>query len=239
MDGNGRWAERQGLPRIAGHEAGAAVVRRVVEVAPRIGIQVLTLYAFSADNWRRPRAETAALMGLFRRYLAGETERCVAEGVELTVLGRRDRVPADIAAAIGRAEAATRGGGSLHLRLAIDYSGRDAIRRAALALASRGARACDLDEFGDIVATVDGGPPVPPADLIVRTGGERRLSDFLLWEAAYAELVLLDVAWPEFTPRDLAAAVAAFRRRERRFGGLGRRDAGEVPVATLDPRSIA
>lgn len=221
MDGNGRWAERRGLPRVAGHQAGAAVVRRIVEAAPGLGIGTLTLYAFSSDNWKRPLPEVAALMQLFRRYLRDEAARCVANGVRLNVIGRRDRLPAPVLRAIVDAEAATAAGRSLRLRIAIDYSGRDAVRRAALRLASRGETECSLEQFGALVGLVDHADgETPPADVIIRTGGDSRLSDFLLWESAYAELFFRSEAWPDFRPGDLAMIMAEFRGRQRRFGGL-------------------
>ncbi len=194
MDGNGRWAQARGLPRRAGHRAGAAAVRRAIEAAPSLGIAALTLYAFSADNWRRPRAEVQSLLTLLRTYLRDETARCVEQGVRLEVIGRRDRLPIPLRAAIAAAERATSGGRTLDLRLAIDYSARDAIAR--------------------------GEAPLPDVDLLVRTGGEQRLSDFLLRECAYAELYFTPCAWPDFDGASLAAAVAEFGRRQRRFGGL-------------------
>jgi undecaprenyl diphosphate synthase len=199
MDGNGRWAARRGLPRVAGHRAGAEAVRRTVEAAPDAGIAALTLYAFSADNWKRPPAEIAALMRLFARHLRTETPRLVENGVRLEVVGRRDRLPAALVAAIAAAERATAQGTRLALRLAIDYSARWAIRAGAL---------------------------LPDVDLLIRTGGEQRLSDFLLWECAYAELCFLDAMWPDFGASALARAVAEFRTRERRFGALAPARAG-------------
>lgn len=221
MDGNGRWATRRGLPRAVGHQAGARALRGIVEAAPDLGIGTLTLYAFSSDNWRRPAAEVEALMQLFRRYLAAETARCVEQGVAIDVIGRRDRLPTAVVAAIESAEAATTDGPRLLLRIAVDYSGRDALRRAALSLAAAGSRDCDLESFGRLVGAVDGARhPAPPLDLVVRTGGEQRLSDFLLWESAYAELFFRRELWPDFRPDDLAAVVEEFRGRSRRFGGL-------------------
>src|SRR4051794_30230068 len=217
MDGNGRWAARQGLSRGAGHQAGAEVVRRVVEEAPGAGASILTLFAFSSDNWRRPSVEIAWLMRLFREYLRAETGRCVANGVRLEVIGRRDRLGLTLLRAIEAAEVATSGGTRLRLRIAIDYSGRDAILRAAQCLRPG---TVARDSFGRLVAIVDHGSPVPEVDLLIRTGGERRLSDFLLWEAAYAELLFLPLMWPEFGPEALAEAVRDFASRERRFGGL-------------------
>ncbi len=199
MDGNGRWAGRRGLPRVAGHRAGAEAVRRTVEAAPDLGIGALTLYAFSADNWKRPASEVAALMRLFARYLRTETPRLLKNGVRLEVVGRRDRLPAPLVAAIGAAERATARATGLRLRLAVDYSARWAI---------------------------GAGVVLPDVDLLIRTGGERRLSDFLLWESAYAELHFVETMWPDFGPAELAAAVAEFHARERRFGGLSEAAAG-------------
>jgi undecaprenyl diphosphate synthase len=224
MDGNGRWARSRGLPRVAGHRAGAAVVPRIVEAAAAAGIGTLTLYAFSADNWRRPPAEVEALMALFRRYLLREAARCVRTGTRLTVLGRRDRLPPTLLAAIADAEAATAGGRRLHLRIALDYSSREAILRAARLLAEERADEATPERFESLLGRVHHADSAPPVDLLVRTGGERRLSDFLLWECAYAELWFTDRRWPDFTATDLARAVADFRSRERRWGGLGAAD---------------
>jgi undecaprenyl diphosphate synthase len=216
MDGNGRWATRQGLSRGAGHQAGAEVVRRVVEAAPSTGIGTLTLFAFSSDNWRRPAVEVAWLMRLFREYLRAETARCVINGVRLEIIGRRDRLGPSLLRAVEAAEIATSGGAQLLLRVAVDYSGRDAILRAAQCLRPGTA---SRESFGRLVAIVDHSSPVPELDLLIRTGGERRLSDFLLWEAAYAELHFTSMMWPEFGPAELRAAVEEFATRERRFGG--------------------
>jgi len=215
MDGNGRWATRRGLSRLRGHEAGIEAIRRVVEAAPDRGIGTLTLYAFSTDNWRRPKAEVAALMTLLRFYLANEVEALVKNGVRLTVIGRRDRLPDGIAAAIARAEAATAHGETLHLRIAVDYSARDAILNAAAKLAGIAEPTREL--FSQLVT---GEADLRDVDLIIRTSGEKRLSDFLLWEGAYAELYFTERMWPEFSADDLEAALASFRGRERRFGGL-------------------
>jgi undecaprenyl diphosphate synthase len=215
MDGNGRWATRRGLSRLRGHEAGVEAIRRVVEAAPDQGIGTLTLYAFSSDNWRRPRAEVAALMALLRFYLGNEVESLVRNGVRLTVIGRRDRLPDGIATAIARAEKATSGGDVLHLRMAVDYSARDAILNAAAKLA--GASELTREMFSQLVTGEAG---LRDVDLIIRTSGEKRLSDFLLWEGAYAELHFTNRMWPEFDAHALAEALASFQRRERRFGGL-------------------
>jgi len=223
MDGNGRWATARGLPRAAGHREGVLAVRRVVEAAPDLGIGTLTLYAFSADNWSRPEGEVAWLMRLLREYLRAETPRCVRDGVRLTVLGRRDRLAPKLVDTIARAQAATAAGCRLHLRVAVDYSGRDALLRAARAGAERGGAAlASRDAFARLVAEVDHDATAapPPVDLLIRTGGERRLSDFLLWECAYAELRFVPVMWPDVSAADLRDAIDDFRARERRFGGL-------------------
>ena len=227
MDGNGRWATRRGLSRLRGHEAGVEAIRRVVEAAPKQGIGTLTLYAFSADNWRRPKAEVSALMALLRFYLANEVDSLVRNGVRLTVIGRRDRLPQGIAGAIARAEAATATGDVLHLRIAVDYSARDAI----LSAVARAAALSDLtrENFSDLVT---GEPGLRDVDLIIRTSGEKRLSDFLLWEGAYAELHFTDRMWPEFDAEDLADALASFSRRERRFGGLEQLPVAPAPSLT-------
>jgi len=207
MDGNGRWALARGLPRIAGHRAGVETLRRVVEAAPEAGAGILTLFAFSSDNWRRPPAEIDALMRLMGHYLENETGRCIEQGVRVQVIGRRDRLAPGLCAAIARTEAATAAGRNLWLRIAVDYSGRDAILAAAR-------------EPGDLSRDAIDRTLGPPVDLLIRTGGERRLSDFLLWESAYAELLFMRTMWPDFGPDDLAAAVRDFRGRERRFGAI-------------------
>ena len=193
MDGNGRGATARGLPRHAGHRAGARAVRRVVERAPALGIGVLTLYAFSADNWARPESEVKGLMRLFETYLRRETARCVWERVRVRVIGRRDRLDSRLVRAIEATEAATAAGTRLTLNLCVDYSSRQAIARQQL---------------------------LPDVDVLIRTGGDQRLSDFLLWESAYAELVFTKRAWPDFGADDLTEAIADFHTRERRFGAL-------------------
>ena len=216
MDGNGRWAVRRGLPRSAGHHAGVDAIRRVVEAAPDIGIATLSLFAFSSDNWARPAEEVQVLMGLFERFLRDEASPLRAHDVRLSVIGRRDRLPSELTSAISTAEALTARGGGLHLRVAVDYSSRDAILEAAR-LGRRD------DPTRESFASRLGGPhgaPAPDVDLLIRTGGERRLSDFLLWESAYAELFFTARMWPDFHEDDLAAAVAEFRGRHRRFGAL-------------------
>ncbi|HEY9722044.1 MAG TPA: polyprenyl diphosphate synthase [Oscillatoriaceae cyanobacterium] len=196
MDGNGRWGLARGLTRLDGHRAGAATFRDIVSAAVPLGISTLTVYAFSSDNWKRPTPEVRGLMKLFAFYLQQETERCVANGVRLSVIGRRDRLPASLLAAIDLAEARTGGGARLHLRIALDYSARHAIAQGL--------------PF----------TPGPDVDLLVRTGGEQRLSDFLLYECAYAELLFTPCLWPDFSPAELERALGAFRKRDRRFGGL-------------------
>ena len=193
MDGNGRWATARGLPRLAGHRAGVEALKRVTQEAPRLGIGTLTVYAFSADNWKRPPQEVAGLMRLLRAYLRNELARCVRDGVRIEAIGRRDRLGGSVVRSVETAERATAGGTSLNLRIALDYSGREAIAR---------------------------GETGPDVDLLIRTSGEQRLSDFLLWEAAYAELYFTPRLWPDFGADDLAAAVTEFRGRERRFGAL-------------------
>jgi undecaprenyl diphosphate synthase len=221
MDGNGRWATRRGLPRIAGHRAGVASVRRVVEHAPEFGIRWLTLYAFSSDNWNRPPDEVESLFWLLRAYLRMETERLRQNSVRLEIIGRRDRLDSLLLREISRAEEATAEGQCLHLRIAVDYSSRDAITRAAAGMVAALSpdRPISTDLLRPMLAqalTVGSGE----VDLLIRTGGEKRLSDFLLWESAYAELLFTDRMWPDFDATDLDAALAEFNRRERRFGSL-------------------
>ncbi|HLQ94174.1 MAG TPA: di-trans,poly-cis-decaprenylcistransferase [Xanthobacteraceae bacterium] len=226
MDGNGRWATRRGMPRIVGHRAGVETARRIVEAAPELGVGKLTLFAFSSDNWRRPPDEISALMSMLRTYLDAEIDRLIDNGVRLTVIGRRDRLSAGLVRNIAAAEAATAGGRQLRLRIALDYSARDAITRAACVL---GAAAASRETFGRFITQSAADDDSPPeVDLLIRTGGEKRLSDFLLWESAYAELWFSDRMWPEFGVDDLKTAVSEFRRRERRFGGLGNEP---LPVA--------
>jgi undecaprenyl diphosphate synthase len=217
MDGNGRWAERQGLPRSAGHRAGVESIRRVCEAAPALQITTLTLFAFSADNWQRPPIEVRTLMGLLRRYLRTEVTRLRDADIRLTVIGRRDRLPDGLAEEIATAEAETAAGSQLHLRIAFDYSARDAIVRAVAALDR------SVEPTHEALARLITGESAThhrDVDLLIRSGGEQRLSDFLLWECAYAELYFTDRMWPDFGADDLAAAIDAFHRRERRFGAL-------------------
>jgi undecaprenyl diphosphate synthase len=220
MDGNGRWAARRGLPRVAGHRAGVAAVRRVVERAPEVGIATLTVYAFSSDNWRRPAFEVQSILSLIAGYLRLERDRLREAGVRLEAIGRRDRLPRILLREIEQCEAATAAGGRLHLRVAVDYSSREAMARAA-AQAAHGLNGSGTAEgvrraMAETLRAEGG-----DVDLLIRTGGEKRLSDFLLWESAYAELVFTEVMWPEFGAAELDAAVGEFRGRERRFGGVG------------------
>jgi undecaprenyl diphosphate synthase len=217
MDGNGRWASAQGLPRSAGHRAGVESLRRVCEAAPALGIATLTVFAFSADNWRRPRAEVRTLMGLLRHYLHTEITKFKENDIRLTLIGRRDRLPDGIAAEVAAAETDTANCQGLHLRVAFDYSARDAILQAAAAL-DRGLEPT-RETFSRLVTGEDTSQG-RDVDLLIRTGGEKRLSDFLLWECAYAELYFTDRMWPDFDRDDLAIAVGEFHRRERRFGAV-------------------
>jgi undecaprenyl diphosphate synthase len=217
MDGNGRWAAARGLPRSAGHSEGVRAARRVVEAAPALGVTTLTLFAFSSDNWKRPRAEVDGLMALLGSFLRRQAASLAERGVRLSLVGRRDRLAPSLSSGAARAEAATAGGRRLHLRLAIDYSARDMILRA---LGRRRTASLDRDTFASRLGAAYGGAGAPDVDLLIRTGGKQRLSDFLLWESAYAELCFLPLMWPDFGPADLAAALAHFHTRERRFGSL-------------------
>lgn len=202
MDGNGRWAARRGGLRLEGHKAGAETVRRVIREAPELGVSILSLYAFSSDNWKRPSEEVGALMRLFAVFLEKEIDECVANGVRLEFIGRRDRLPASLLPLMSNAEARTASGRRLHVRIAVDYSSREELRHA---IASGASMELQLG---------------PDVDLLIRTGGEQRLSDFLLWQCAYAELYFTPVAWPDFSHDDFLAALTTFRSRERRFGAV-------------------
>ncbi|HJZ62693.1 MAG TPA: polyprenyl diphosphate synthase [Candidatus Acidoferrum sp.] len=225
-DGNGRWATSRGLPRSAGHRAGAEAARNVIEAAPSLGIHTLTLFALSSANWKRPAHEVNAILRLLYEYLLAETTHCVNEGVRLSVIGRRDRIPATLREAIADAEALTINGKQLHLRLAIDYSAREAIYQAACRFYK--VTHLSAEAFSDVLSEVVRGGSTE-VDLLVRSGGEQRLSDFLLWECAFAELVFLQKRWPDFTPADLASAVKEFHLRERTRGGLPRDSANQNP----------
>ncbi len=218
MDGNGRWATARSLPRTAGHRAGVRTARTIVETARRAGIGTLTLYAFSSDNWGRPRGEVRALMRLFRRTLLTESRRCRENGIRLSIIGRRDRLSPMLLTTVEEAEAMTEGCTDMQLRVAVDYSARDAIIRAAAlvdgTLPTRQA-------FSELLARVDHASTAhPDVDLLIRTGGEQRLSDFLLWECAYAELAFTHRMWPDFTADEFLDILGDYERRERRFGGV-------------------
>ncbi len=219
MDGNGRWAARRGLPRTAGHLEGAKAVRATVEAAVRADVRVLTLYAFSAANWARPNAEVAALMRLLRRYLTTETHHCVEHSVRVSVIGRRDRLSASLVRAIEQSEYLTSSCARLHLRIALDYSAQHSILEAARRAAGRAT--LSPADFRRLLDEVDhAAAPASDVDLLIRTGGEKRLSDFLLWECAYAELYFTDCLWPDFDAQCLRQALEDFARRDRRFGRL-------------------
>lgn len=219
LDGNGRWAAARGLPRVEGHRAGMAAVRRVVRAAPDLGIGTLSLYAFSSNNWERPSGEVSSLLALLESYLRNDAAECASLGVRLRIIGRRDRVPKSLVEAIENAERVTAGGRKLELRIALDYSSRDAILRAACWMVSS-LEVSDKEFARRLGQVTHAGGPMSDVDLLIRTGGERRLSDFLLWECAYAELLFTPRMWPEFDAADLAAAVKDFLGRERRFGRL-------------------
>src|ERR1700736_2204156 len=214
-DGNGRWATSRGLPRSAGHRAGAQTARRIISAAPDLGIRTLTLFALSSANWKRPPAEVNAILRLLHEYLLTETSNCIAEGVRLSIIGRRDRMPATLRDAVADSEAATANGTRLHLRLAIDYSAREAIFHAACRFYK--VTKLSSDSFGDVLSEVLRGGSTD-VDLLIRTGGEQRLSDFLLWECAFAEFIFTTKRWPDFTVEDLQAALREFASRERTRG---------------------
>jgi undecaprenyl diphosphate synthase len=219
LDGNGRWAAARGLPRSEGHRAGVAAVRRIVRAAPSFGIGTLTLYAFSSNNWDRPASEVSALLSLLEDFLRNSAPELEAERIRLRVIGRRDRIPPSLVDAIEFAESKTASGRRMDVRIALDYSSRDAILRAACWMVS--SLEVNQREFARRLGQVtNGGESAPDVDLLIRTGGERRLSDFMLWECAYAELFFTPRMWPEFEAADLEAAVEDFLGRERRFGRL-------------------
>jgi undecaprenyl diphosphate synthase len=219
MDGNGRWALARGRPREEGHIAGAAAVRRTVEAAPAFGITTLTLYAFSADNWRRPHREVDNLMFLLQKYVDAEGAALTTRGVRFNVIGRRDRISDTLRRSIALVEERTRDGAALHLRVAIDYSAREALLEAAGRVAEG---TCPTREAFErsLCEAIHAPGGTRDVDLLIRTGGEQRLSDFLLWESAYAELYFTDVPWPDFGEADLASAVGAYAARDRRYGGV-------------------
>jgi undecaprenyl diphosphate synthase len=219
MDGNGRWATQRGLPRTAGHVEGAKAVRATVEMAARSDIETLTLYAFSSANWSRPPAEIAALMHLFGQYLFTETHRCVEQSIRLNVIGRRDRLSENLLRSIEQSERSSAGGSGMLLRIAVDYSSQYSIVEAARR--ARHDAVMNSEEFHGLLNAVDHCRyPVSEVDLLIRTGDERRLSDFLLWESAFAELHFSDCLWPDFDDLRFRRALEDYRGRQRRFGGL-------------------
>ena len=218
MDGNGRWGVRRGLPRTAGHRAGADAVDRTVTAAVRHGIDVLTLYAFSCANWQRPRVEVRGLFALFRRYLRDQTQRCLEQSIRLNIIGRRDRLDRRLLALIEHAEHATAHCDRMILRIAVDYSAQWSLMHACHA--ARENADIDRDAFVRQLAAVNHAIPVKDVDLLIRTGGEQRMSDFLLWESAYAELHFISRLWPDFDGEDFEAALTEFAARDRRFGRI-------------------
>jgi undecaprenyl diphosphate synthase len=214
MDGNGRWAKKRLLPRVAGHRAGVEAVRKVVRAAGDLGIECLTLYAFSSENWRRPADEVSDLMGLMKRFIVGDLDEFASAGVRLKVIGDLSGFDAEARDLINGALARTAGNQGTTLAIALGYGSQDEIIRAATAAAAEGEISAEAIERH--LDTAD----LPPLDLIIRTSGEVRLSNFLLWQAAYAEMLFVDTLWPDFTPKHLADACAEFARRERRYGGL-------------------
>ena len=221
MDGNGRWAQARGLPRAMGHREGVQALKRTVQAAPALGIRCLTVFGFSTENWRRPAEEVSDLMGLVRAYVASDLKRLEREGVRVRILGRREGLPEDIARIVERTEASTAHNDKFLLQVAFNYGGRadivDAARRHVdRVVAGEATGPLDEETLGLGLSTAGG----PPVDVIVRTSGEQRLSNFLLWEAAYAELVFQNVLWPDYGREALADVVEQFRNRDRRFGGL-------------------
>lgn len=222
MDGNGRWAKKRGLPRTLGHRAGVEALKRTVSAAPKLGVEVLTVFGFSTENWSRPAAEVAELMALPKRYFETDIARLEREGVRVRVIGRREGLSEELVRLIDDAEARTAGNTRFFLNIAFNYGGQaditDAARRFAEEVAAGRARPEELDEarFGSLLATAG----APPPDLIVRPSGEQRLSNFLLWEAAYAEFVFQDVLWPDYGEEHLKAALAAYAGRDRRYGAI-------------------
>lgn len=222
MDGNGRWAKARGLPRAVGHERGVEALRRTVEGAQDIGLKNLTVYSFSTENWRRPVAEVNALFGLLKAYVKRDLNRLASEGVRVRILGTREGLPTDILELVERAEARTAENDAFNLCIAFNYGGREEVVRAAQSVAKKMAagelKSSELTEevFAQHLDTSD----IPDPDIVVRTSGEYRLSNFLIWQAAYAELVFMDVLWPDFGKAQLLEAIEVYRTRERRFGGL-------------------
>ncbi len=219
MDGNGRWALRQRRPRTLGHRAGAEAVNRIVEAAARRRVGTLTLYAFSAANWQRPLDEVSGLFALFRHHLQTQTRRCLEQSIRINVIGRRDRLGAELLELIERSERATAHCTGMRLRIAVDYSAQHSLIEVCRRLRSEDG--IDRSRFAETLAAVDHvALPAPEVDLLIRTGGEKRLSDFLLWECAYAELHFVDCLWPDFDERAFDEALQEYARRDRRFGAI-------------------
>jgi undecaprenyl diphosphate synthase len=219
MDGNGRWAARRRLPRTAGHRAGPTAVNTVVAAAARRRVTTLTLYAFSAGNWQRPEVEVGALFGLFKRHLLTQTRRCLEQSIRINIIGRRDRLRTELRELIERSEEETAQCDGMRLRIAIDYSAQHSLIETCRRL--RPEDEVDRSRFVEQLAEVDHTVlPAPEVDLLIRTGGEKRLSDFLLWECAYAELHFVDCLWPDFDEQAFDAALQEYARRERRFGAI-------------------
>tara|TARA_R110002124_G_scaffold215290_2_gene381220 strand:+ start:228 stop:989 length:762 start_codon:yes stop_codon:yes gene_type:complete len=222
MDGNGRWAKARGLPRAAGHERGVEALRRTVEAAGELGIRYLTVFSFSTENWRRPAAEVSALFGLLKAYVQRDLSRLKQEGVRIRIIGLRDGLPDDVAALVDKAERETATNDKFFLTIAFNYGGREEIARAARSMAEAVAdgrlMADEIDEasFGSFLDT----GTMPDPDLLIRTSGECRLSNFLLWQCAYSELIFMDVLWPDFDRACLEEALAKYQERERRFGAV-------------------
>jgi undecaprenyl diphosphate synthase len=214
MDGNGRWAKARGLPRVAGHRAGAEAARAVLRAAGEAGVECLTLYAFSSENWRRPAQEVSDLTGLLRFYIQRELNSLHKEGIRLKILGDHTAFEADVAKLVDKAVERTAGNTRMTLAIALNYGSRAELVRAARAAAATGE--IDEDSIERALDTHD----LPPLDLLIRTSGEQRLSNFLLWQAAYAELLFVDTLWPDFDGDALRAALSDYARRERRYGGL-------------------
>lgn len=226
MDGNGRWATRKGMPRVSGHKAGAKTAKNIIESCREMGVGTLTLYAFSSDNWKRPNFEVNTLMKLFVSYLKTETQRCLRNQIKLSIIGRRDRLPDKLKAAIHEAEMKTQYGDKMHLRIALDYSGRDMLL-AACENMLKDQQAITRDTMAHYLSRSDQSTEaVPDVDILIRTGGEKRVSDFLLWECAYAEMFFIETMWPDLNQAILEDILSDFCGRDRRFGGLN-----EIAVA--------
>jgi len=218
MDGNGRWARARHRPRVFGHQEGVKTVRRIVEDAANMGVKCLTLYSFSTENWTRPKAEIAALFELLKKYVNDDLEALDERGVRIRILGSREGLKDDILTVLEKVQTRTQDNTDFNLNIAFNYGGRDEIIRAIQKadLAGEDMQALDGDKFETYLDSYG----VPQVDLVIRTSGEKRISNFLLWQAAYAEFVFTDVLWPDFSKADLAAAITEFQSRDRRFGNL-------------------